>query len=115
MLSNNLRVYHASLDIISSFRKNTHFGGRASALEAVSRKNINNDKIYLYECLLDLPKRKYECFDVGGDENWNREIKYALEDAYTIIQYTNKYEPDTTPSFVVLNPSLIRITSVSYF
>lgn len=109
-------VNHCSLSYIKTFiynKNGVHFGGRQSALEAALRKTENNkDKIYLHKCLLKTDKF-FDCEDQGSHEEWIKVIEEAKKDGFQVIRYINKYEPDFTSSYIVLDSGLIEILSVS--
>lgn len=114
-------VYHCSPDFITQFKcdRGTHFGGERSAIQAGRRKLSNigykdeykgQETLYMHVCELDLTSLAlYETFDRGGDEEWQREIRFAREEGFKVMVYHNKYEPDTVPSYIVLDESLITI------
>lgn len=114
-------VYHCSPDRITQFKcdRGTHFGGERSAIQAGRRKLSNighkdgyegQETLYMHVCELDLTSLSlYETFDKGGDKEWQREIRFAREEGFKVMVYHNKYEPDTVPSYIVLDESLITI------
>ena len=114
-------VYHCSPDRITQFKcdRGTHFGGERSAIQAGRRKLSNighkdeykgQETLYMHVCELDLTSLAlYETFDRGGDKEWQREIRFAREEGFKVMVYHNKYEPDTVPSYIVLDESLITI------
>ena len=114
-------VYHCSPDRITHFKcdRGTHFGGERSAIQAGRRKLSNighkdgyegQETLYMHVCELDLTSLSlYETFDKGGYEEWQREIRFAREEGFKVMVYHNKYEPDTVPSYIVLDESLITI------
>lgn len=112
-----VKVYHCGLSKINSFdfSNGVHFGGIYSAMEAALRKvnNPNIDTIHIHECLLELPDYVPVEDDLGSNEAW-RELATTWMNInnYEILQYCNRYEPDTDPSYYVLNPSLIKIKKV---
>lgn len=117
-------VYHCSPDCISkfNFERGVHFGGQASALKAGKRKlsNLKNKKeyrkqktVFLHVCELDLTSEPvYETFDKGGDEEWQKEISFARADGYRVLSYQNKYEPDTVPSYIILDEGLVTVKQI---
>lgn len=118
-MNNQHIVYHCSPDRIEKFcfKHGVHFGGKTSALEAGFRKlknlnlkqTIQQCNTYLHVCYLTIPNNVYDCLDVGNYEDWLKEIKQATEDGYSLIRYVNKYEPDSVPSYIVLDENLLSI------
>lgn len=114
-------VYHSSPDNISKFdfSRGVHFGGKFSALEAGDRKlsnliqyrSSNQDYLFLYTCHLTAASF-YETDDVGGSEDWEKEITKARKEGFDLIRYWNKYEPDSEYSYIVLNSKLINVIQV---
>jgi len=109
-------VYHCSLSNINDFKfsnKGVHFGGKQSAIEAALRKTVTgNEKLYLHKCEIK-NNSFYDCEDKGNHEEWIKVIKEALEDGFSAIRYTNRYELDFEPSYIVLNSKNVEILSVS--
>lgn len=110
-------VYHCSPDKILNFdfTSGVHFGGISSAYEAVYRKLDNIDEsqeyAYVHSCKLKL-KNIIDVEDVGNYEEWLIQKQRAEEDGKAILRYKNKYEPDSKPSYFVLDSSLISIVSI---
>lgn len=109
-------VYHCSLSIITDFiynEKGVHFGGKQSAIEAALRKTEkSSEKIYIHKCELK-SEDFFDCEDKGNHVEWVKTIKHAISEGFSAIRYTNRYEPDFEPSYVVLKSDLISILSVS--
>lgn len=109
-------VYHCSLSNIDDFifsNKGVHFGGKQSAIEAALRKTVTgNEKLYLHKCRIET-NLFYDCEDKGNHEEWIKLIEEALEDGFSVIRYTNRYELDFEPSYIVLNNKNVEILSVS--
>lgn len=114
-------IYHCSPDEILEFdfSHGVHFGGFFSALEAGYRKlnnlrmkyNCEQEIVYMHTCILNECK-VYVCDDVGGFDAWNIEIERANKLGFDVIKYNNKYEPDTQPSYLVLNKNLIQLIKI---
>lgn len=104
-------LYHCSPVKIEQFdySNGVHFGGLYSALEAGLRKG--SDVLYLHTVDVQFDSC-YETDDVGNAEAWSLEIKKALEVNFNIIKYRNKYEPDSTPSYIILDKSLVKSLSI---
>ena len=116
-----ITVYHCSPDKISvfNFDSGVHFGGLYSAYEAGLRKLENlqmyrgsdQDILFLHVCKLQC-KQIYNGIDVGDYEQWLVEIEKAKQLGCDVIKYKNKYEPDSTPSYLVLSTESIVITNI---
>lgn len=108
-------VYHAGLSEIKKFNFNkngVHFGGIISAYEAALRKCDENQKeLMVHKCYLDI-KNVLVSDDLGSHEEWLNVIDEAKKNNFDIIKYYNRYEPDTTPSFIVLNEKCISLLSI---
>ena len=103
-------VYHCSPTKILKFNceRGVHVGGKRSAMQAGQRKSMQD--LTMHVCELNLTNLKlYDTFDKGGDEDWQREIRFAKEDGYKVIRYKNEYEPDTEYSYIVLDDDLLTI------
>lgn len=116
-----VKVFHCSPDRILNFdfRDGVHFGGYMSALRAGDRKldninlkyNENQSSLFLHQ--LDLEVNLYwDSLDRGGAQDWADEIMKARIEGFDIIRYVNKYEPDYEPSYIVLNPNIIKLKSI---
>ena len=107
-----LYVYHASLSSIQKFdySDGVHFGGRISSLQAVHRKLGFGEYafVYIYTCSL-LVDKFYDSEDVGCKEEWDKVIVKAKAEGYKVIRYRNKYEPDSYPSYLVLESSILTV------
>lgn len=107
-------VYHAGLSEIKKFNfneKGVHFGGLISAYEAALRKCAeNNNELIVHKCDLSM-KNVFTSDDHGSHEEWHYVIEEARKRNFDIIKYYNKYEPDTIPSFIVLNEKCISLLS----
>lgn len=117
----NLTVYHCSPDRILDFNFETgvHFGGIYSAFEAAFRKldmlrlreDVDQEFLYLHTCTLNVDY-VYDCEDVGCFDSWLKKAKEARERGFDVLRYENKYEPDTEPSYYVLNKNLINLECI---
>lgn len=111
-------VYHASLSLIKKFnffnKNGVHFGGLMSAYEAALRKCTSMEEdIKIYKCRLNLNNNFFLSDDVGSHDEWKNVIIETKNQNISIIKYQNKYEPDITPSFIVLKEGFIEILEVS--
>ena len=100
-------LYHAGLSKIKKFdlSKGCHFGSKESALEAALRKVelFAEAAIYLHKVSVpDEVMRTYETFDAGCEENWKPVIEFAILSGHNSVKYTNKYEPSSYSSFILL-------------
>lgn len=104
-------LYHCSPTKIEQFdySNGVHFGGLYSALEAGLRKG--SEVLYLHTVNVQL-ESCYETEDVGSNEAWSLEIQRALEAKYCLIKYRNKYEPDSIPSYIILDESLVKVLTI---
>lgn len=104
-------VYHCSPVCIDSFdfTHGVHFGGKISALEAGLRKNV--EEMFLHTCLLRL-QNVTETLDLGSVIRWDRLVKEMRSEGFYIARYVNKYEPDLSPSYFVVESSVIEVVSV---
>ena len=76
------------------------------------RKCDENQKEFIvHKCYLDI-KNVLVSDDLGSHEEWLNVIDEAKKNNFDIIKYYNKYEPDTTPSFIVLNEKCISLLSI---
>lgn len=118
-----IKVYHSSPDYIYDFifTNGVHVGGKYSSITAGLRKlknlrtyrNLKQKHIYMYEFELDSNVPFYECEDIGGNDAWLVEILRAKSEGYSLIKYKNKYEPDTVPSYIILNNNIIKLINIS--
>lgn len=113
-------LYHCSTVKIDNFYipyGGLHFGGRYSALEAALRKLrsplnvVNADTVYLHTCEIDLGKMQYSD-DLGGDESWRALIMECQTFGFDSVRYENAFEPDSVPSYMIWEPSRVRILEV---
>lgn len=106
-----ITLYHCSPVRIEQFdfSNGVHFGGLYSALEAGLRKET--EILHLHTVELSC-KSFYETDDVGNAEAWAVEVQRAKELGCSVIKYRNKYEPDSTPSYLVLDGALIETTNI---
>lgn len=109
-------VYHCSLSSIEKFvyaENGVHFGGRNSAIEAALRKTLSGkETLFLHKCNIN-SERFFDCDDQGNHSEWIKIIEQSITDGYKTIRYINKYEPDSKPSYIVLDSKEIEIMSVS--
>lgn len=107
----NRIVYHCSPVCIDSFdfTHGVHFGGKMSALEACLRKGV--DKMFLHTCLLRL-QNVTETLDLGSVIGWDRLALEMRSEGFYTARYTNKYEPDISPSYFVVESSVIEVVNV---
>ena len=115
-----IEVFHCSPTRIEEFDftlgPGVHFGGIFSSLEAGIRKAYDNygniaSILYIHKCILTLPQQVVEVKDQGGEEGWLDLIENdsTLSPAY---KYTNEFEPDVVPSWLVLEPHYISLFDV---
>lgn len=118
-----IKVYHSSPDNIDEFifTNGVHVGGKYSSITAGLRKlrnlktykNLKQNHINIYEFELDSSIPFYECNDVGGNDAWLVEILKAKSEGYSVIKYKNKYEPDTVPSYIILDNNIIQLKNIT--
>lgn len=112
-------LYHASTVQIDEFfvpHGGIHTGGRHSALEAALRKvrgdNANEDiKIYVHRLDVELG-RSVLLDDMGNCDSWRRMIIDCDREGYNSIEYSNVYEPDVCNSYMIWEPSRIKVLSI---
>lgn len=112
-------LYHASTVKIDDFYVpygGLHVGGRHSALEAALRKVRSYDGpdvlvIYLHRLDVDTGV-SVEYDDMGDDEGWRKAMASCQREGYNSIEYKNSFEPDVVNSFVLWEPSRIKILDV---
>lgn len=102
-------LYHAGLSKIEKFdlSRGCHFGGKDSAFEAALRKvPLDSDiPIYMHRVsILDEVLVIYETFDAGSEEKWKDVISFAISQGCNSLKYSNKYEPSSRSSFILLKP-----------
>ncbi len=78
-----------------------HFGTYESALCAGLRKS---KVLYMHKCMVPVGIQ-VPVLDLGNAEAWEEEMKYSINEGDTLV-YNNKYEPSTSPSFVVMKKEL---------
>ena len=110
-------VYHAGLSVIKKFEigsNGVHFGGLMSAYEAALRKcdQEGKDIFFVHQCKLRF-ERMLVSDDLGCHEEWAYAIQDAIKNNVDVIKYVNKYEPDLSPSFILLNERCISSVSCS--
>lgn len=115
-----IEVYHCSPDRIEefdfTFGPGVHFGGIFSALEAGTRKAYSSygnmsTTLYVHKCILTVPEHTLETKDQGGEEGWLSLIDDDLSFA-PAYKYTNEFEPDVVPSWLILEPRYITLSKV---
>lgn len=111
MITYTVVVHHCSPVLIESFdfTHGVHFGGKMSALEACLRKNTQ--EMFLHTCLLML-QNVTETLDLGSVIGWDRLALEMRSEGFYTARYTNKYEPDISPSYFVVENSVIEMVSV---
>ena len=85
-------VYHGSLENISKFNENQHFGTIEQANLRILRKADDEDRyddIRIYSVLINVNNSK-EVEDVGFD--WSEEIKKAKKEGFDSLTYFNEGE-----------------------
>lgn len=98
-------LYHAGPAQIDTFNfsKGVHFGAFHSSLEAALRKTeTEEDVIYIHKATFKEFAYMHS-FDVGSDEAWQKVLKQADEEGYSVVGYTNRYEPGSSFSFIFMN------------
>ncbi len=99
-------LYHAGPVLIECFHQNyggVHFGSYDSAIEAASRKG---PECVMHCCEVNLG-RIVPVLDLGNADAWEDEIKYSSKYGDS-LEYTNKYEPSTSKSYVLMNLELLQ-------
>lgn len=111
MIVYTIPVYHCSPVYIESFEftYGVHFGGKISAYEACLRKNV--EEMFLHTCSLRL-QNVTETLDLGSIIGWDRLALKMRSEGFYVARYTNKYEPDISPSYFVVESSVIEKVSV---
>jgi hypothetical protein len=85
-------VYHGSLENISKFNENQHFGTIDQANLRILRKADDEDRyddIRIYSALINVNNSK-EVEDVGFD--WSKEIQKAKKEGFDSLTYFNEGE-----------------------
>lgn len=112
-------LYHASTVKIEKFHVplgGIHMGGINSAIEAALRKvrgHYSSDvpDVYLHRLEVDLG-RSVVLDDAADCQNWRDMINLCIREGYDSIEYSNLYEPDLCHSFMVWEPSRVKIIDV---
>lgn len=106
-------LYHCSNVLIEQFdySEGVHFGGMLSALEAGLRKE-GNGVLYLHKIELETNQELYYVDDLCNKKNWDMLRHEMRKIGRTCVKYTNKYEPDSVPSYFVVDGSCVKLLSV---
>ena len=111
MIIYTIPVYHCSPVCIDSFdfTHGVHFGGKLSAYEACLRKNV--EEMFLHTCFLRL-QNVTETLDLGSVIGWDRLAKEMRSEGFYTAKYVNKYEPDLSHSYFVVESPVVEVVSV---
>lgn len=106
-------VYHCSNVKIDKFNfsEGVHFGGIRSALEAGLRKE-SNGLLYIHKLELETAQELYYVDDLCNKLNWDMLVHEMRKIGRTCVKYNNKYEPDTRPSYFVVDECCVTLLSV---
>lgn len=67
--------------------------------------------MFLHTCLLRL-QNVTETLDLGSVIGWDKLASEMRSEGFYASRYTNKYEPDISPSYFVVESSVIEIVNV---
>lgn len=112
-------LYHASTVMIKEFfvpYGGIHVGGLYSALEAALRKVRSHDgdtvpQVFIHRVQVDLG-RSMSTTDMGGSDSWNCLMYVAQNNGCDSLEYWNKFEPDLVNSYVLWEPSRIKVLDI---
>lgn len=106
-------VWHCGPQKIEQFHipcGGLHLGSYESALCAGERKS--STELYMHKCRISF-STVIDVQDAGNSTAWDEEIAFSSPH-YDVLRYINRYEPSTSPSYVVMNERCsIEILSIT--